>query len=90
MAAVCTLYTVKRFTAAQARQNFASLLDAAESGEKVIVERGSVRFAVKAERRKAIRPKRRIIILDPAVEAGEWTWALGKKGLEFRPRRRRK
>ncbi len=39
---------MKRYTAAKARQQFSLLLDAAERGEPVIVERRGVRFRIRA------------------------------------------
>jgi antitoxin (DNA-binding transcriptional repressor) of toxin-antitoxin stability system len=81
---------MKRYTAAQARQNFAELLDAAEKGESVVIERRGTRFGLLAERRapKARRPEPLVEILDPSVEAGQWTWDLGPRGLRFKPRKR--
>jgi antitoxin (DNA-binding transcriptional repressor) of toxin-antitoxin stability system len=82
---------VRRYTASQARQRFADLLDAAERGEAVMIERGERRFVLTAEkrtRRKKAAPTR-IEWMDPAVTAGEWTWKLGPQGLAFRPQRRR-
>ena len=80
---------MKRFTAAQARQHLSALLDAAERGERVVIERGVVRFGVTAERRVGRRRHQpRVSFVDPAVEAGEWTWGWARGGLGFVPRRR--
>jgi antitoxin (DNA-binding transcriptional repressor) of toxin-antitoxin stability system len=84
---------MKRFTAAQARQRFSELLDAAERGRPVLVERRGVRFVVKAQVPSSTKTRRRkslIASLDPAVLAGEWTWASVAGGLRFVPRRRRR
>jgi antitoxin (DNA-binding transcriptional repressor) of toxin-antitoxin stability system len=84
---------VKRYTAGQARQNFSHLLDAAEKGEPVLIERHGVRFRVRAEtgaRRARAGRALAIEILHPAVASGQWTWELGAKGLNFRRRRRRR
>jgi hypothetical protein len=83
---------MKRYSAAQARQHLAAVLDAAEAGESVVIERAGVRFQVRAEakRRRGRRP-RLVEWLDPAVEAGNWTWISTKRGLRFsarKPRRR--
>lgn len=79
---------MKRYSASQARQHLSDLLDAAERGEAVVIERGERRFVVKTERRA--RPKKvppsRVEWMDPAVEAGQWTWQTGPRGLEFAPR----
>ena len=83
---------VKRYTAARARQAFSHLLDAAEKGEAVVIERRGVRFrvGVEAARGRESRGRVRIAILDPAVEDGHWTWELAPGGLEFRRRRGRR
>jgi antitoxin (DNA-binding transcriptional repressor) of toxin-antitoxin stability system len=77
---------MKRYTPAQAKQQFSSLLDAAEQGESVIIERRGVRFCIRTER--PATPKRAsrlpmIEMVDPAVVAGNWTWDLKANGLEF-------
>lgn len=79
---------VKRYTAAQARQNLSHVLDAAEKGESVVIERRGVRFCVRQERVPRGRPRGslRIESLDPAVAEGRWTWEPGRSGLRFRRR----
>jgi hypothetical protein len=82
---------VKRYTAAQARQHLSDVLDAAESGEPVVIERRGVRFGVRAERTGARRRRAPVTAwVDAAVENGAWTWAWTAKGLEFSARRRRR
>ena len=85
-----TLYNVRmsRFTASQARQNFARVLDQAAGGQSVTIERGKLRFRlVLDERRRALRTARPVIeIIDPAVANGDWTWRPGKAGLSFKQR----
>jgi hypothetical protein len=80
---------MKGFTVAEARARFGDLLDQAEHGDTVVIERHGVRFVLQAE------PKRPAPVgvqpfewLDPVVEAGEWTWDLASAGVRFRPRRR--
>jgi antitoxin (DNA-binding transcriptional repressor) of toxin-antitoxin stability system len=84
------LYNVHmaRFTASQARQNFARVLDQAAGGQPVTIERGRLRFRlVLEERRGALRTARPVIeILDPAVANGDWTWRTGRAGLSFKRR----
>jgi antitoxin (DNA-binding transcriptional repressor) of toxin-antitoxin stability system len=81
---------MKRYTAAQARQQFADLLDAAERGRPVVIERRGVRFLVHAQPRgRHRRPARRKSIfesVDRAVAAGEWTWSWKAEGVSFEPR----
>ena len=70
-----------RSTAAQARQNLSRLLDAAERGEEVIVERRGVRFRIVAEPVElAEAPARPLLVADEAVLAGEWHWEAGPDG----------
>jgi prevent-host-death family protein len=83
---------MKRYTAAQARQHLSNVLDAAEAGEPVIIERRGVRFAVHTDKKVATRRRAPLVEwMDPAVEAGDWTWEWTSKGLRFsgrKPRRR--
>ncbi|MGB8295946.1 MAG: hypothetical protein WCG85_11010 [Polyangia bacterium] len=84
------LYNVhmSRFTASQARQNFARVLDQAAGGQSVTIERGKLHFRlVLDEKRRAPRTARPVIeILDPAVADGDWTWRPGRAGLSFKRR----
>jgi antitoxin (DNA-binding transcriptional repressor) of toxin-antitoxin stability system len=83
---------MNRYTVAQARQRFSEILDAAESGKPIVIERRGVCFVMRAERPRTRRRRRRkslIEYMDPAVAAGRWTWDLGPEGLRFVPRRSR-
>jgi prevent-host-death family protein len=73
---------MKRYTVAVARQHLAEVLDRAEGGEDVVIERRGVRFAVSPVRAKptARRPAARIEIIDPAIEAGTWSWSWSPEG----------
>jgi len=81
---------MKRYSAAQARQQFSAVLDSAEKGEPVVVERRGVRFCIRTEPAK--RSSRRlgpvIELLDPAVASGIWSWKWQSKGLRFSARKR--
>ena len=83
----CTLYTMKRYTAAQARQQFSLLLDTVERGESVVIERRGVRFRIRVEQQSALKAAARrapvIEFVDPAVAAGHWSWDWEPKGLRF-------
>jgi antitoxin (DNA-binding transcriptional repressor) of toxin-antitoxin stability system len=77
---------------AEARQRVAEILDAAERGQPVVIERRGVRFVIEAQRarpRRAVARTSIIECMDPAVAAGQWTWVWQAKGLRFEPRRRR-
>ena len=82
---------MKRYTSSQVRERLSDVLDAAERGEPVIIERRGVRYAIRAEGRTPPARRRRplVDIVDPAVADGEWTWTWRSRGLTFTPRRRR-
>jgi hypothetical protein len=82
---------MKGFTVAEARARFGDLLDQAEQGESVLIERRGVRYVLKAEASQPPPPSGKFFEwLDPAVEAGEWTWDLARSGARFKARRARK
>ena len=77
---------MKPFTSATAKQRFSLLLDAAERGEPVIIERRGVRFRVQTDRQSSRKKPLRhpvIEIVDPAVANGEWQWQWSPNGLRF-------
>jgi antitoxin (DNA-binding transcriptional repressor) of toxin-antitoxin stability system len=83
---------VKRYTSSELRSRLAEMLDAAEGGEPVVIERRGRRFVLRAEpvRRPPRRLQRPLIeILDPAVADGQWTWSWSSHGLTFNRRSRR-
>ena len=83
---------MKRYTSSQVRERLADVLDSAERGEQVVIERRGVRFSITAEGRNppARRSRRPLIdIIDPAIAKGEWTWTFRSRGLTFTPRPRR-
>jgi antitoxin (DNA-binding transcriptional repressor) of toxin-antitoxin stability system len=88
---------MRRYSVAQARSNFSHLLDAAEAGDVVVIERRGLRFRLVAERggtRRAARgttaSRSMIAYIDPAVAEGQWTWEWSTGGLRFAARRRRR
>jgi antitoxin (DNA-binding transcriptional repressor) of toxin-antitoxin stability system len=84
-------YAMKRYTVSKARERMADLLDAAEAGEHVAIERRGVEYTIQAKpRQAATRTRRRLIArVDPAVLDGEWTWTSAPHGLKFARRGRR-
>jgi antitoxin (DNA-binding transcriptional repressor) of toxin-antitoxin stability system len=82
---------MKRFTVAEARARFGDVLDEAEAGNPVRIERRGISYLVQREATGARRRARasRIEIQDPAVAAGDWTWTFDGRGLRFRARRAR-
>jgi antitoxin (DNA-binding transcriptional repressor) of toxin-antitoxin stability system len=81
---------MKRYTVAQARMRIAEVLDSAERGESVVIERQGIRFQVLASKPKPARKRAALLeILDPSVAAGNWTWTEGPGGWTFTPRKPR-
>jgi hypothetical protein len=64
------------------------VLDRAESGQPVVIERGGVHFelVVRGPKRRIARRKPVLEILDPAVAEGDWTWEWDEGGVTFAPR----
>lgn len=82
---------MKGFRVAEARAQFGDLLDQAEQGEPVYIERRGVRFRLSVEPSEQAPAGQRgafFTAVDPDVMSGEWTWTSGRKGLAFKPRRR--
>jgi hypothetical protein len=80
---------MKHYKVSEARARFGDLLDEAERGDPVVIERHGVRFTLEAERpagRQAF-PDQIFASVDPDVMSGQWTWAATARGLRFRSRR---
>ncbi len=86
---VYNVQAMKGYKVAEARARFGALLDEAEGGEVVFIERHGVRFTLRAEDLPANKPPKgsTIVWAHPAVEAGQWTWEYGPKGLVFKDTR---
>ena len=82
----------KRFLVAEARARFGEILDEADQGETVIIERWGVQYTLQRDAREPeqVSPRSIFTWVDPAVMSGQWTWTPTKKGLRFTPRRPRK
>jgi len=86
---------MKRYSVAQARIHFSHLLDAAEAGDAVVIERRGTRFRLETDRsrpavRRTAKPRSVIEYVDPVVLEGQWTWQWADGGLRFTPRRKRR
>jgi len=68
------------------RARFAQTLDEAQRGEPVFIERKGVTYRLSVEKptTAAHSPKPYIDVLDPAVEARQWTWDWSPTKLRFR------
>lgn len=93
------VHAMKGYRVSEARARFGELLDEAEEGEVIFIERHGVRFTLRAEEApsKGAPKGSSITWAHPAVEAGQWTWDYGPRGLVFRdtrpsakPRKRRR
>ena len=81
-----------RVKATEARQEFFRLLDAAEKGETVIVERKGARFRLSLiEAGPEPASTSPVQVNDPDVLSGNWSWVGAPDGqLQFRARRSRR
>jgi antitoxin (DNA-binding transcriptional repressor) of toxin-antitoxin stability system len=79
---------------AEARARFGEILDAAEKGLPVVIERRGVRFRLIAESgatRAAVADAAMFEFVDPAVMSGQWTWRTdGVRGVKFAARRKQR
>lgn len=76
---------------AEARARFGEILDEAEKGESVVIERRGVRFRLVAERQRPSAVSKTTVFdfVDPGVATGQWSWKAGATGVTFAPRRKR-
>ena len=83
------MYTVHmaRYTATDARRHFFQLLDAAEQGEEIVLERHGVRFKLMLEESSSSKLQKKVkplLTADEAVLEGNWTWVSDDEGnLQF-------
>jgi antitoxin (DNA-binding transcriptional repressor) of toxin-antitoxin stability system len=84
---------MKRFMVREARAALPDLLDAAERGEPVVIERRGVLFTVSAgtpNRPASRRHPATITRVDASIDDGTWTWEWSDEGLVLKdaePRR---
>jgi antitoxin (DNA-binding transcriptional repressor) of toxin-antitoxin stability system len=82
---------MKLFKVAEARARFGEILDEAESGATVVIERRGVRFELAAAAPARTSSSSKALLfdhVDPDLIDGQWTWKPGSKGLTFAARRR--
>jgi hypothetical protein len=77
---------------AEARARFGEILDQAEAGTPITIERRGVRFTLSAERTSPVKGSRPALFahVDARVLAGQWTWKSSARGLTFAARRKRR
>ncbi len=78
----------RAYNVAEARKEFSAILNLAEGGETVIIERSGSRFRLSREPAvsKAAKTSSYFEVLDPKLNDGEWDWRTGESGLELVPR----
>ena len=83
---------MKHLKVAEARARFGEILDEAEQGGEVVIERRGVRFRLVAEGERTARAATAPLFdfVAPAVLTGQWTWKPGKKGVVFAARRKQR
>ena len=83
---------MKPLKVAEARAKFGEILDEAESGTPITIERRGVRFTLSAERPTAAKVSKPALFerVDAQVLTGQWTWKPSARGLAFSARRKRR
>lgn len=92
-AGVYNVHTMKDLKVAEARARFGELLDEAEKGRPVSIERRGVRFRLIAESAGASKSSKTTPLfefVDASVADGQWSWKPGPNGLAFAARRKRR
>ncbi len=83
---------MKKYSVGFVRERLAEALDYADQGVPVVIERRGVRYRLSVEPpKRSKRPARKpyLEILDPAIAAGEWSWAWSPGALDLNTRRTR-
>lgn len=85
------MYAMKAYRVAEARAQLGTLLDEAEGGDGVVIERKGVRFRLTRESVSASGAHASAVIayVHPDVLSGSWTWTSRANGLRFKARRRK-
>ena len=79
---------MKFLKVAEARARFGEILDQAEAGSPVLIERRGVRFRVVVEESPKAAAPAGFAFVDDAVIDGQWTWEPGKSGVTFKARKK--
>jgi hypothetical protein len=84
------MYTMKRYTVAQARERLADVLNEAERSGSVAIERRGIQYVIRPTKSRRPRSSRSVIeTIDPAVTTGQWEWKASRGGVRFSARRER-
>ena len=89
---VYNVQVMKHMKVAEARARFGEILDEAQKGAEIVIERRGVRFRVTADGPRTPRRTPPVLFeaVDPGVLEGQWVWEAGPAGLTFKARRKRR
>ena len=82
------VHIMKFLKVAEARARFGEILDQAEAGAPVLIERRGVRFRVVVEDAPKGASPAGFAFVDDAVMDGQWSWEPGKSGVTFKARKK--
>jgi prevent-host-death family protein len=82
------VHAMKFLKVAEARARFGEVLDQAEAGAPVLIERRGVRFRVVVDGAPKRRAAASFDYVDDEVIDGQWTWEPGDAGISFKARRK--
>lgn len=82
------VHIVKNLKVAEARARFGEVLDQAEAGAPVLIERRGVRFRVVVDEAPKGPSRAGFDFVDDAVMDGQWSWEPGKNGVTFKARKK--
>jgi prevent-host-death family protein len=82
------VHVMKFLKVAEARARFGEVLDQAEAGSPVVIERRGVRFRVVVDEAPKTAAPAGFAFVDDAVMGGQWTWEPGKSGVVFKTRKK--
>lgn len=86
------VHVMTHMKVAEARARFGEILDEAEKGGEVVIERQGVFFRLVAEPERSAGASKAALFdfVDAAVMTGQWTWKAGTKGVAFAAGRKRR
>lgn len=82
------VHVMKFLKVAEARARFGEILDQAEAGAPVLIERRGVRFRVLVDEAPSKASPAAFDFVDRAVMDGQWSWEPGKGGARFTARKK--
>ncbi len=82
---------MKRYSVSQARESLAEVLNEAERGGAVVIERRNVEYEIRPRRVARARSSGPSLIetVDASLATGQWSWQWRPDGVRLRTRKRR-